>query len=160
MDAIFELLYYFKKAFLKLYDLRNESSSSAMIFLFVHSISIVFWRAESNFFFGILMHSNLYKLKFCAITLYVVAKKNEITIKVCSVSFSDQIFFSFFCKSSILLEGPMRFYYQTLMPLWDREARWRSDERQSQVRYCLNWPAGTSVSQLQRFSNRNCCLGP
>ena len=34
--------YYFKKAFLKLYDLRNESSSSAMIFLFVHSISIVF----------------------------------------------------------------------------------------------------------------------
>ena len=87
------LNYYFKKAFLKLYDLRNESSSSAMIFLFVHSISIVFWRAESNFFFGILMHSNLYKLKFCAITLYVVAKKNEITIKVCSVSFSVQIFF-------------------------------------------------------------------
>ena len=91
------LNYYFKKAFPKLYDLRNESSSSAMIFLFVHFISIVFWRAKSNFFFRILMHSNLCKLKFCAITLYVVAKKNEITIKVCSVSFSVQnFFFSFF----------------------------------------------------------------
>ena len=112
MDSIFEFLV---KAFLKFLDLRNLEFRNDFFYLFI--LFLLFFEEMNPISFSEFWCIPI-SISSSFVQQHYSSEKNEITIKVCSVPFSVQIFFSFFffCKSSILREGPMRFYDQTLMP--------------------------------------------